>query len=92
MAWKTQHGRWLRPGDRVVWVGRKGDHRPPDFRFTGTVKECLPMNDDDDGEVKVIWDAEPPDRNAANWTYPMFLDHVDDVSAIERLAQIKKEI
>lgn len=87
MTDKTQHGRRLEPGDRVVWRGRLEGLQPPDFRYTGTISQYLTASHAKD-QVCVDWDGDAPTA-AISWTIPAFLDHVHDVSAVDRLAQIK---
>ncbi|MGD9728571.1 MAG: hypothetical protein AB7V39_19570, partial [Nitrospiraceae bacterium] len=66
MAWKTPHGHTLNVGDRVVWIREDGRY---DWDHTGTVSQCLPVNDDDDGEIRIDWDETGPPL-PGSWYYP----------------------
>jgi hypothetical protein len=89
MAWKTKGGNYTSEGSRVVYI-RNG---APDFTFTGTVLECLPVNDDDDGEIRIRWDNnDGPERSSIGsdrpriWYYPFHVEIIDQVNAADRIA------
>ena len=107
MGWPTDSGRRLREGDRVVWRGwstwnkdQTVRSRPaPDMRYQAKVTECLPENDDDNGEVGVRWIGEPPpeachpaghkrEGQPHSWFHPPVFEHIDDVDATTRLADL----
>ena len=107
MGWKTPSGKHLAPGDHVVWCGWAGTGKDnvqrlqsPDMRYQATVLEVLPSNDEDDGECRVEWHGEVPEtargdagnpEDALRWLYPFCFELLEDVNAIDRLAELSKE-
>ena len=94
MAWKTPNGCWLRPGDEIVWLNQEtGGY---DWDFTGKVVECLPVNDDDDGEIRISWHdsvgpLETKTRTGVTmpktWYYPMWVEKIDSINVLDRMAR-----
>lgn len=94
MAWKTPNGCWLQPGDKVVFLNDvSGGY---DWDHTGEVVECLPVNDDDDGEIKISWDngsgpltiktrhgIEMP----RTWYYPMWVEKIESINVLDRIVK-----
>jgi hypothetical protein len=89
MAWKTPGGHYVPEGSRVVFLR---EDKTPDFKFTGTVVECLMVNDDDDGEIRIAWDngsAGPRKASSGGskiWYYPMWVEIIDKINALDKLA------
>ena len=93
MAWKTKNGCWLDPGDKVVYLNKEtGGY---DWKFTGTVVECLPVNDDDDGEIRIDWDGSDGPLTSKGrgetrpriWYYPMWVEKIDSINVLDRMAR-----
>lgn len=93
MAWKTPNGCWLRPDDEVVWINEDGSYA---WEFTGTVRECLPVNDDDDGEIRITWKgSDGPLKTKTmtgvvvpkTWYYPMWVEKIESITALDRMAR-----
>lgn len=88
MAWKTLAGHVLKEGDRVVWLEADGN---PVMQYKGTVLECLPVNDEDDGEIRIAWDnnncpVEAKRGKRIRWYYPMWVERLDAINACDRIA------
>jgi hypothetical protein len=90
MAWKTPNGCWLDTDDKVVWINKEtGGY---DWEHTGTVVQCLPVNDDDDGKISIDWDngAGPLASIAGKariWYYPMWVEKIDSINALDRMVR-----
>ena len=93
MAWKTKNGCWLHSGDKVVYINKKtGGY---DWDHTGTVVECLPVNDDDDGEIRINWDdSDGPltsmwkdETRPRIWYYPMWVEKIESINVLDRIVR-----
>jgi len=93
MSWKTPNGCWLRPGDEVVYIKDEGGGY--DWAFTGKVVECLPVNDDDDGEIRISWhNNDGPIVTTSGtgiimprtWYCPTWVEKIESINALDRLA------
>ncbi len=85
MAWATPGGHFLGLGDRVVFV-RDGGY---DWMWQGTVIECLPENDRDDGEVQIHWDLTggplTTSRGPRIWYSPRWVEKIDTINILDRI-------
>lgn len=81
MAWKTPNGRVLSENDRVVWL----EDGLPDWRWTGAVVDCLPFNDDDDGEIRIKWDDGDGPKPDRNWCYPFQVELIESLNVLDRI-------
>lgn len=90
MAWKTKGGNFVNEGDKIVWLRKD---KSPDWSFTGTVMECLPVNDDDDGEIRIVWDNNDGPETYGDtgrprrWYYPFEVELVDKVNVLDRMVR-----
>lgn len=73
------------------------------MRYQATVMEVLPHSDNDDGECRVEWHGEVPDaarwapgslaspNEPRTWLYPFCFELLEDVNAIDRLAELARK-